>query len=149
MGHTMIGIEYSRFSQISKRYERYKLQYGFYPVSLGTFSDKMAKGVNDIIVPGKMMDDAGHTYTVSRRYPATAKQVNAILQASETYADGGYGCYARNCTTFVKDMAEMRKEISTLDPTFTGTTEIEDPVTHSKTQVSILAVPTFFYLTEA
>lgn len=49
----------------------------------------------------------------------------------------------------VKDMAEMRKEISTLDPTFTGTTEIEDPVTHSKTQVSILAVPTFFYLTEA
>ena len=34
MGHTMIGIEYSRFSQISKRYERYKLQYGFYPVSL-------------------------------------------------------------------------------------------------------------------
>ncbi len=107
MGHTMIGIEYSRFSQISKRYERYKLQYGFYPVSLGTFSDKMAKGVNDIIVPGKMMDDAGHTYTVSRRYPATAKQVNAILQASETYADGGYGCYARNCTTFVKDMAEI------------------------------------------
>ena len=49
----------------------------------------------------------------------------------------------------VKDMAEMRKEISTLDPTFTGTTEIEDPLTHSKTQVSILAVPTFFYLTEA
>jgi hypothetical protein len=49
----------------------------------------------------------------------------------------------------VKDMAEMRKEISTLDPTFTGTTEIEDPITHSKTQVSILAVPTFFYLTEA
>jgi hypothetical protein len=46
-------------------------------------------------------------------------------------------------------MAEMRKEISTLDPAFTGTTEIEDPVTHSKTQVSILAVPTFFYLTEA
>lgn len=107
MGHTMIGIEYSRFSKISKRYERYKLQYGFYPVSLGKISDKMAKGVNDIIVPGKMMDDAGHTYTVSRRYPATAKQVNAILQASETYADGGYGCYARNCTTFVKDMAEI------------------------------------------
>jgi hypothetical protein len=48
----------------------------------------------------------------------------------------------------VKDMAEMRKEISTMDPTFTGTTEIEDPITHNKTQVSILAVPTFFYLTE-
>lgn len=49
----------------------------------------------------------------------------------------------------VKDMAEMRKEISTLDPAFMGTTEIEDPITHNTTQVSILAVPTFFYLTEA
>jgi hypothetical protein len=48
----------------------------------------------------------------------------------------------------VKDMAEMRKEISTMDPTFTGTTEIEDPITHNKTEISILAVPTFFYLTE-
>ena len=48
----------------------------------------------------------------------------------------------------VKDMAEMRKEILSCDPTFTGNTDIEDPITHSKTQVSILAVPTFFYLTE-
>lgn len=47
-----------------------------------------------------------------------------------------------------KDMAEMRKEILSSDPTFTGNTEIEDPITHNKTQVSILAVPTFFYLTE-
>ena len=31
MGHAMIGIEYSRKSLISNRYERYKLQYGFYP----------------------------------------------------------------------------------------------------------------------
>lgn len=48
----------------------------------------------------------------------------------------------------VRDMAEMRKEILASDPSFMGTTDIEDPITHSKTQVSILAVPTFFYLTE-
>lgn len=48
----------------------------------------------------------------------------------------------------VKDMAEMRKEILSLDPSFTGNTEIEDPVTHNTAQVSILAVPAFFYLTE-
>jgi len=47
-----------------------------------------------------------------------------------------------------RDMAEMRKEILSCDPTFTGNTDIEDPITHSKTQVSILALPTFFYLTE-
>lgn len=48
----------------------------------------------------------------------------------------------------VKDMAEMRKEILSSDPSFTGSTEIEDPITHNKTQLSILGVPTFFYLTE-
>lgn len=48
----------------------------------------------------------------------------------------------------VRDMAEMRKEILASDPSFIGTTDIEDPITHSKTQISILTVPTFFYLTE-
>ena len=48
----------------------------------------------------------------------------------------------------VKDMAEMRKEILSSDPTFTGNTDIEDPITHNKAQVSILSLPTFFYLTE-
>lgn len=48
----------------------------------------------------------------------------------------------------VKDMAEMRREILASDPSFTGNTEIEDPITHEKVQVSVLAVPTFFYLTE-
>ena len=48
----------------------------------------------------------------------------------------------------VRDMADMRKEILASDPSFMGTTDIEDPITHSKTQISILTVPTFFYLTE-
>ena len=48
----------------------------------------------------------------------------------------------------VRDMAEMRREILASDPSFMGTTDIEDPITHSKTQISILTVPTFFYLTE-
>lgn len=50
---------------------------------------------------------AKHDYTVSRRYPATARQVNDVLKASETYADGGYGYLTRNCTTFVRDMADI------------------------------------------
>lgn len=48
----------------------------------------------------------------------------------------------------VKDMAEMRKAILSSDPTFTGNTDIEDPITHEKVQISILALPNFFYLTE-
>lgn len=48
----------------------------------------------------------------------------------------------------IKEMAEMRKEILSKDPTFTGNTTIEDPITHQFTEISILAVPAFFYLTE-
>ncbi len=108
MGHTMIGIEYSRFSHLSNKYERYKLQYGFYPVtSVSKGASSTFAMMNDAIIPGQLMNDAGHIYNVSRTYPATAKQVNAILQASETYADGGYGYFARNCTTFVRDMAKI------------------------------------------
>lgn len=47
-----------------------------------------------------------------------------------------------------REMAEMRKEIISKDPTFIGNLEVEDPITHAKNQLSILAVPTFFYLTE-
>ena len=107
MGHTMIGIEYSRFSRYSNRYERYKLQYGFYPVGSNSIFNTFAMAHHDAIGPGQLRDDSGHSYTVSRRYPATAKQVNTILEASETYADKGYGFYARNCTTFVRDMAKL------------------------------------------
>lgn len=48
----------------------------------------------------------------------------------------------------IRDMAEIRKEILSKDPTFTGNTTIEDPITHKITDISILAVPAFFYLTE-
>ena len=105
VGHTMIGIEYSRKSAISGRYERYNLRYGFYPqygtenVSISLMSLK-----KDLTVPGLMKDDSDHTYDVSRRYPAKPEQINAILKASENYADRGYSIYGRNCATFVKEM---------------------------------------------
>ena len=105
MGHTMIGIEYSRFSKISNRYERYKMKYGFYPAGgMTTVSNSMMMINRGAVVPGQLVDDADHGYTISRRYRATNKQVNDIIKASETYADKGYGYYSRNCTTFVKEM---------------------------------------------
>ena len=56
------------------------------------------------VLPGQLFNDKEHDYNISRRYPAKPKQVNDIIKASETYADGGYGYYNRNCTTFVKNM---------------------------------------------
>ena len=115
MGHVMLGIEYSRKSLVSNRYERYKLQYGFYPAKemLRKIST-LGTGMKDnAYVPGLLNDDSDQTYDISRSYPAKPAQVNAIFQASEKYADGGYSVYDRNCATFVKDMVVNTAHLAT------------------------------------
>ena len=76
----MLGIEYSRFSRITDRYERYDLQYGFYPAA--DYAEKpstiMMGLYKDVVVPGELKDDAGKKYDVSRTYPAKQRQVNEI-----------------------------------------------------------------------
>jgi len=60
-GHAMLGIEYSRKSAVYDRYERYKLQYGFYPAgkTLSTKSGGMVMIRNNAIVPGELCDEGG------------------------------------------------------------------------------------------
>ncbi len=130
MGHTMLGVEYSRFSRVSNRYERYYVQYGFYPVgaALGV-SGSMVMLHRNAVVPGQLIDDWGHSYTISRKFKATDYQVAEIFRASETYADKGYGYFTRNCTTFVKDMVrdvagiQGSKQIFEYDPVRFGALE--------------------------
>ncbi|MBR6090837.1 MAG: hypothetical protein IKP86_12950 [Anaerolineaceae bacterium] len=117
MGHTLLGIEYSRFSKITNRYERYMIKYGFYPAGgFGGMSAGMMMVSRDAVVPGQLYNDYNHKYTISRRFPAKPAQVNAIFRASETYADKGYGFFSRNCTTFVKDMVQNVGHITKLAP---------------------------------
>ncbi len=105
MGHTMLGIEYTRFSKITGHKERYNIKYGFYPA--GGFANQAgtAMMLRGAIVPGQLMDDATHDYDISKTYPASTEQIERIAKASEAYTEqGGYGYFTRNCTTFVRDM---------------------------------------------
>ncbi len=102
-GHSGIGIEYSRYSRQTKRYERYELRYGFYQSGATLSGGVMANSAN-VLVPGRLADEHDNNYTVSRKFKATSKQVNDILRASEPWADKGYNASKRNCTTFVKEM---------------------------------------------
>lgn len=45
----------------------------------------------------------------------------------------------------VKDMQEIRKEVRTCDPNFTGLTDIENPISHQKVLINISEIPNFFY----
>ena len=104
-GHTGIGIEYSRYSRVTGEWERYNLRYGFYPAGgLNNNSTKGLQGYEKAVIPGRLANEKGVSYTISRSYPATNKQVNAVLNASVPYVDKGYNIYTRNCTSFAKAM---------------------------------------------
>ena len=49
----------------------------------------------------------------------------------------------------VRDMAEIRKEIATMDPLFQGLTKLDNPETGETIMFPIMASQSFFYLTEA
>ncbi len=105
-GHTGMGIEYTRFSKSTGRYERYKLRFGFFQAG-ATFSTGVINDYAGAYTMGQLLDESNNQYTVSRKFKANSKQVNAILQAARTYADKGYHPLQRNCTTFVRDMMQV------------------------------------------
>lgn len=108
LGHTMLGIEYTRASRITGKRERYNIKYGYYPAGgmvQDSISAMMLKGA---LVPGQLINDATHSYDISRTYTVSRKQAVAIAEASEKYTEqGGYGYYTRNCTAFVRDMLRV------------------------------------------
>ncbi len=106
MGHAMIGLSYSRYNKATKRKERYCLKMGFYPGGGLTKVNHlmMASGA---LMQGQIRNDYNHDFDIARKYKVKTGDINRILKATETYADGGYGYYKRNCATYVTDMAKL------------------------------------------
>ncbi len=106
MGHSMIGIEYSRYSNVTKRNERYAIKYGFYPAGgYQKVSSTIMMANYGVTIPGELTDDRYHAFSVSRRYPSNMENISRIIKESEKYANKGYNYYSRNCATFVREMA--------------------------------------------
>ena len=122
-GHTGIGIEYSRRSGRTGRWERYNLRFGFgMGGGLGEKSKMAVLSYNNATIPGGLMNERGGHYTVSRSFTATPKQVNRVLRSAENYGDrGGYNQYTRNCTTFAKEMIVDVAKIKSAESIFKKT----------------------------
>ena len=89
-GHSGIGIEFSRYSKISQRWERYNLRYGFFTQGgLPDFHTEAITGYHQATIPGQLMDERNFEYDVSRSYKVSNRQVNDVLKTSKTYADKG------------------------------------------------------------
>lgn len=134
-GHSGIGIEYSRRSAKTGRWERYNLRYGFgMGGGMGGHALNATLSYNNATVPGELRNEKDLVYSVSRSYTATPKQVNDVLRASETYADkGGYNQYTRNCTTFAKEMVVDVAKIRGAAPIF----ERDEVYAHSKADAAM------------
>ena len=118
-GHSGIGIEFNRKDPRTGKLERYGLRYGYYlGGGLTSVSANAVSNYNNANFPGQLRDERSDAYTVSRRFNASARQVNAILNASEKYPDKGYNPYTRNCTTFARDMVVDAANIREAEPIF-------------------------------
>ena len=104
IGHTFIGLEFSHFSRTSNRFERYVTKYGLFAPGGENASAYISGIYKNATVPAQLLNDKDYRYSISQSFPAKPHQVNAIMKASETYADKGYRLFERNCTTFVRDM---------------------------------------------
>ena len=122
-GHTFLGIEYSRFSRRTNRYERYDLRFGFFENGPVISTDGLGHSAN-VNVPGQLRNDHDVQFNVGRKYTVTAKQVNDVLKAAETYADKGYNAVNRNCTTFVKEMVRDHAHLPIANDIFKEDTHI-------------------------
>ena len=104
-GHSGIGIEFSRKSNVTGEWERYNMRFGYYTAGgIDPVSSNSVMAYNRALVPGQLMNERGRQYDVSRSYKISNQQVNAVLKAAETYPDKGYNGLTRNCTTFAKEM---------------------------------------------
>ncbi len=118
-GHSGIGIEFSRYSKIHQKWERYNLRYGFFlSGGMTSLATEVMLGYHQATVPGQLMSEKGREYDISRSYPVKNRQVNAVLKASKTYADKGYNNYTRNCTTFAREMIVNYARIPGTAPLF-------------------------------
>ena len=105
-GHSSVGVEFSRYSALTGRWQRYNVRFGYYMSGGIPLTSKMAVTTyNNATLPGQIANDKGKRYDISRSWTIQPKQVGEVLRAAESYGDrGGYNAYTRNCTTFAKEM---------------------------------------------
>lgn len=104
-GHAFLGIEFTEYSRITGRNQRYRIKCGFYPARTTTGNNWAGILLGkDTIGVGELVDDRDHGYDISRTYLSTRENVRAMAEKAEKYTEeGGYGWFSRNCVTFLRD----------------------------------------------
>lgn len=102
MGHAMIELSYTRKNKKTGQKSRYRTRFGFYPKS-GAFANPISLVGAGVLVPGSIINDIGHRYTIGKRFVANNKQINRVIAFTNEYEKGGYNYFTRSCSTFAVD----------------------------------------------
>ena len=146
-GHSGVGIEFSRYSALSGRWQRYNLRFGYFTKGGLPLKEKFAvTGANNATIPGQLANEKGKHYKVSRSWSIRPKQVSDVLRAAESFADrGGYNAYTRNCTTFAKEMIVDAAKIKSAAGVFAK----DEVYLHKKADAKMFAAGAFAPLAKA
>ena len=146
-GHSSVGVEFSRYSALTGRWQRYNVRFGYYMSGGIPLTSKMAVTTyNNATLPGQIANDKGKRYDISRSWTIQPKQVGEVLRAAESYGDrGGYNAYTRNCTTFAKEMIVDAAKIKSAAGVFAK----DEVYLHKKADAKMFAAGAFAPLAKA
>ena len=125
----------------------------FYPARVACLELNF-KGYTITLKSGKqvkfdLMDGNSEKYLITMPLDKQTRNSDLLARNLMLLVDDKWERVERFNLFSIKDMAEIRETVSTIDPVFTGATDIENPRTGEKAQYSIIGAPRFFFLTEA
>ena len=106
--HASLSLHYTRRNRKNGKTERCRIKMGYY-MGAGT-GDKalpIAMYGSGSFITGQLEDDSILDTTIGKRYDATNKQINHILEHASHYEEGGFHSMKRNCTTFVAETTQQ------------------------------------------
>lgn len=115
---------------------------------------KQLKDIDITLASGKkvrfdILNGNGEQYIINLPEAKQTRNNELIARNLRLEVNGVFEKVSNFSSFNVREMAELRKIVKSLDPVFDGLTELENPDTGEVVMYPVMVSPTFFFLTEA
>lgn len=115
---------------------------------------KQLKDIDITLASGKkvrfdILNGNGEQYIINLPEAKQTRNNELIARNLRLEVNGVFEKVSNFSSFSVREMAELRKIVKSLDPVFDGLTELENPDTGEVVMYPVMVSPTFFFLTEA
>ena len=116
----------------------------FYPEA-GKFKDYEITTSSGKVLRFDLLTCAGEVWATNLALEKQTRNVPLMARNLRVKVGEKFEAVSNFSMFSVKDMREIWSAVNSYDPIFNGTTTIEHPVTHQKTEVSVVSMRDFFY----